>query len=282
MQLALAGSQHVVMGGLRVRLREARSGPDLPGWTHARSYTGLSPANFVHRARLAALRELLGRLDLPQSGLLVDLGCSDGFVISQLRQGGNLPPSWRAAGYEIDCRLLEAARRRRLPNARFQRIDLNDATAHAVEPGDVLICLETLEHVGSYRHALCALHNSVKPGGWIILSMPNEVGLMGVTKSLARPLMRRHAYGDFFSEPKDVMRYLMTVAMRGDLERFRSPPRSGWAPHLGFDHRHVVHHIRREFVDPGLWTVERRKRSAFGAHLLLVLRRGHDDVPPRQ
>ena len=108
-----------MMRGIRTRLSEARSGPDLPGWTHARSYVGLSPANFVHRARLDRLRELLRRLNLPQRGLLVDLGCSDGFVISELRRNGDLSSLWCAAGYEVDRRLLRAARRRNLANVKL-------------------------------------------------------------------------------------------------------------------------------------------------------------------
>ena len=289
MQLALPNRKHVVMDGVRKRLKEARSGPDLPGWTHARSYAGLSPANFVHRARLARLRELLRRLNLPQSGLLVDLGCSDGFVICQLRRAGDLPLSWCTAGYEIDRRLLRAARRRQLANASFRRIDLNDAAARVVQPGDLVICLETLEHVGNYRHALRVLHNSVKPGGWIVLSMPNEVGLVGLVKFLARPLLRRHAYDDFFTGAKDVVGYTVALATGGDLERFRVPPRTGWRPHLGFDHRQVVHNIRRTFVDTGLWQVEEQQRSALGANLFLVLRRVDDsstkipvEIPTRE
>ena len=86
--------------------------------------------------------------------------------------------------------------------------------------------------------------------------MPNEVGLVGLIKFLARPLLRRQAYGDFFTGIKDVVAYTVAVATRGDLERVRTPARTVWSPHLGFDHRQVVHHIRRTFVDTGLWEVE--------------------------
>ena len=144
--------------------------------------------------------------------LLVDLGCSDGFVIWQLRRTGELPRSWSAAGYDIDRRLLQAARRRHLANVSFRRIDLNNAAARAVQPGDLVICLETLEHVGNYRSALRVLHNSVRPGGWIILSMPNEVGVVGLIKLLVRPILRRQAYGDFFTGAKEVVSYTVAVA----------------------------------------------------------------------
>lgn len=142
-----------------------------------------------------------------------------------------------------------------------------------------MICLETLEHVGSYRHALRVIHNSVRPGGWIVLSVPNEVGLIGLVKFLARPLLRRHPYGDFFTGVKEVMDYTVTVATRGDLERFRTPPRPGWGPHLGFDHRRMAHHIQCTYVDTGLWKLEDQQRSALGANLFLVARRVDSSSP---
>ena len=119
-------------------------------------------------------------------------------------------------------------------------------------------------------------------GGWIVLSMPNEVGVVGLIKFLARPLLRRQAYGDFFTGTKDVVSYTVAVATRGDLERFRTPPRTVWGPHLGFDHRRVVHHIRRTFVDTGLWKVEEQQRSALGANRFLVVRRVDDSSPRRK
>lgn len=260
------------MRGWRARIHRARSGPDLPGWTHARSYVGLSPANFVHRARLRVLGDILRGLALPPSGRLVDLGCSDGFVLWRLQEEGVLPTGWCAAGYEVDRRLLRAARRRDLANVTFEWIDLNDVAAR-VPAGDVVISLETLEHVGDYRSALWVLHRSVRVGGWIVVSMPNEVGWVGLVKLVGRPLLRRHPYDGFFSGPAGAIRYAATVVHGGDLERFRQPPRAGWAPHLGFDHRSVVRHVRATFVDVGRWQLVGQRRSALGANRFLVARR---------
>ena len=211
-------------------MRDARSGTDRDAWTHARSYVGLSPTNFVHRARLARLSSLLRRLDLGQRGLIIDLGCSDGLILAELQRSGDLPTMWCAAGYDSVPRLLRAARRRYLPNTRFRRIDLNDAEAQVASPGDVVICLETLEHVGDYRSALQVIHSAMRPGGWLILSMPNEVGLVGLVKFLARPLLRRNAYATFFADVRQVLRYTIAVATHGELEPFRNPPRRRMGP----------------------------------------------------
>ncbi len=156
-------------------------------WTHASSYAGLSPASLVHQARLRRLRRQLRSLDLPDRGLLVDLGCSDGFVLSELREGAHVPPGWRMHGYDRRARWLKAARLRGVPESRFRLLDLNDESARPVEQGDLVTCLETLEHVGDYRSALQVIHNAVRPGGRVILSMPVEVGPVGLVKLLGRP-----------------------------------------------------------------------------------------------
>lgn len=261
------------------KLREARSGPDRPGWTHARSYVGKSPTNMVHRARLSKLRSLLSQTALPQRGLLIDLGCSDGFILSELRRNGDVPAIWRFAGYDVNRALLRAARRRDVPRTTFRRIDLNDDAAGLAQPGDVVICLETLEHVGSYRNALDVLHAAARPGGLIVLSMPNEVGPIGFVKFMARPILRRNAYTDFFRSKRQIVHYAIAVLARGELESFRTPPRPGWAAHLGFDHRAVTQHIRRTFVETGLWEIEMQSTSAFGANIFVVARRRGEPLP---
>ena len=249
-------------------------------WTHARSYAGLSPAALVHRARFRQLRRQLRTLDLPDWGLLVDLGCSDGFVLSELRAGADVPPGWRLHGYDRRVRWLNAARHRGVPRARFRRLDLNDESARTREQGDLVTCLETLEHVGDYRSALQVIHHAIRPSGRLILSMPVEVGPLGLVKLLGRPLTRRRPYAGFFASPGQRLSYAAAVARGGDIGRYRSPARLAWGPHLGFDHRAVRDHIRDRYVEPGLWTIEGVTHSAFGANVILLVRRADEESAP--
>ncbi len=241
-------------------------------WTHARSYAGMSPVAAFHRARLRGVQSQLRRMNLPEHGLIVDFGCSDGFVLAELRRGGELPEAWRVLGYDVRLRHVKAARRRSLPNARFRRLDLNDAD-QVPQPADVVLCLETLEHVGDYRRALDVLHSALRPGGRLVLSMPNEVGLIGFVKLVGRPLHRRRPYPGFFSGPRELARYALAVLSHRDLEPFRQPARTKWGPHLGFDHRAVMSYITTTFVDPGRWTIEWIDDRTMGAHRFLVARR---------
>jgi 2-polyprenyl-3-methyl-5-hydroxy-6-metoxy-1,4-benzoquinol methylase len=256
------------VGGLTVR------------WTHASSYAGMSPASLVHQARLRRLRRQLRSLDLPERGLLVDLGCSDGFVLSELRAGAHVPPGWRLHGYDRRVRWLKAARLRGVTRSRFRVLDLNDDSARPVEQGDLVTCLETLEHVGDYGSALQVIHHAVRPGGRVILSMPVEVGPVGLVKLLGRPLARRRPYADFFCSPGQRLSYTAAVAMGGDIGRYRSPARVVWGPHLGFDHRTVRSHIRHRYVETGLWTVDCVEHSAFGANVFLLVRRADEERAP--
>ena len=243
------------------------------GWTHALSYKGLSPAAFAHRSRLARLHMLIRGTRLPVEGLLVDLGCSDGFIIEQLWRHGDLPAGWRFAGYDHAARLLEAARLRGVPNTEFHLIDLNDPDARALDPGDLVLCLETLEHLGDYRSGLHVIDASTRPGGRIVLSMPNEVGLVGLVKFVGRPLLRAQPYRGFFSSREEVFRYLAAVVSGREIAGFRSPPRSMWAAHLGFDHRIVSRYITERYVHTGRWKVEVTTSSMAGSNRFLVLAR---------
>jgi 2-polyprenyl-3-methyl-5-hydroxy-6-metoxy-1,4-benzoquinol methylase len=247
-------------------------------WTHARSYAGMSPVAAFHRARLRGVQTQLRRMNLPERGLIADFGCSDGFVLAELRRGGQVPETWRLGGFDVRLRHVKAARRRRLPNARFRTLDLNGSDQVPAEPADVVLCLETLEHVGDYRRALDVLHAALRPGGRLILSMPNEVGLIGFVKLIGRPLHRPRPYRGFFTGPQELARYAFAVLSHRDLEPFRQPPRPRWGPHLGFDHRAVTRYISTTFVETGRWTIERIDNVTMGAHRFLVARR---DEPAR-
>ncbi len=244
-----------------------------PSWTHARSYVGRSPAAFVHRARLTHLTHLVRQVRLPEDALVADLGCSDGYVLSELHSRALRGRHVRTAGYDHAEPLLAAARQRRIPGAEFHWLELNDASSRVPQPADLVICTETLEHVGDYRSALSVLHHAIRPGGLLILSMPNEVGLVGVGKLIGRPLLRQRPYRDFFRGGPDWRQYALSVATRRDLEQYRFRPCHGYASHLGFDHRAVLRAIRRDYVDRGLWTLERVEWSAVRASQFLVVRR---------
>jgi SAM-dependent methyltransferase len=113
----------------------------------------------------AALRERGGSYDM-----LVDLGCGRG-------DG----PHYLEGMYKayVGC---DAVRYEGFPDASsigFRLIDLNrtpypldDASASAV------VAIETIEHLENPRALLREMARIVRPGGWIVVTTPNQLSLM--------------------------------------------------------------------------------------------------------
>lgn len=239
---------------------------------HAATYRGINPVAALHRRRLGRILQLLGRLDLAQKGRWADFGCSDGFILSLIRGGPLKALHWRCDGFDYSEALLDLARERNLPDTDFHLLDLNVPSTGWEGNFDVVTCFETLEHTGNYKNALRNLVEACAPGGWIIISVPNEVGVPGLTKFLGRRLIRRNPYGDFFQDRSEV-RYLWHLLANRDLESFRRPPASGWGPHLGFDSRKLFQVIEEEYLRPGSCTLLISRASPFAFTHFFALRR---------
>jgi len=240
--------------------------------THARTYEGIGPAAIVHRKRLAAIEQLLGRIEVGSSGEVADFGCSDGFILSVLQERILSGPGWSFHGFDHSERLLEVARGRNLPRTTFGRLNLNEGPVDELRQFDVVTCFETLEHVGDYRNALRCLVASCRPGGWLVMSVPNEIGVPGLVKYAGRRILRRRAYGDFFASHRESS-YVTALLAGRPIEPFRQPPRNSWGPHLGFDWRRLVAFVDDEFATPDGLRLEHRSTAALGFGYLFAFRR---------
>ena len=65
---------------------------------HEQSYRGFSPRALVHRARLGELVRVIRSLPLGDTGRLGDFGCSNGFILAELRARDVLPAAWEFWG----------------------------------------------------------------------------------------------------------------------------------------------------------------------------------------
>lgn len=244
----------------------------LPGMLiHESSYRqGL--AAYVHRARLRGILRELTRIGLPETGSLADFGCSNGFILEQIRNTVLPDDGWMCHGFDHDERLLAMARERAIPDTTFDQIDLNQAGSQP--PGQFTLCLsfETLEHTGDFRRAISTIVGSCAPGGWVLVSVPVEKRAPGLVKLLARPLVRRRPYGTFFHR-QSKRSYLAAVATGRDIERFRLPARRAWGPHLGFDCDRFEDYLRDEILSRGHYRLVRRSKTFAGFNRLYILHR---------
>jgi len=239
---------------------------------HERSYRGLSPGALVHRTRLREIVRLLRSLPLEDTGRLGDFGCSNGFILAELRARHVPPMRWEFWGFDHAAPYVEAARRRGIPGASFAEFDLDVEDAALPHTFDLVLCLETLEHTGNYRVGLHNLARATRPGGHLVLSVPNELGAHGLIKFFGRKLLRKNVYEGFFRGGPEgpYVRALMTGA---DLEAFRDPPRHGWGEHLGFDLRRFEEALRAELFRGDEFALVRRVKTAAGFGRSYLFRR---------
>lgn len=118
------------------------------------------------RAVLAApIRRRFGGVPAHQpTGPLLDLGCGDGMFLYELQRLG-----WTVAGMEMDERAVEAARRFGIE----VRQGTTDAIPFPPESFSVVRMWHVLEHVRDPRTAVRNARRILRPGGELIIGVPN-------------------------------------------------------------------------------------------------------------
>lgn len=135
------------------------------------------------RARLALdlLRGLLGE----PRGSLLEVGCGPGFALEVFRDAG-----LEARGVDLSSRAVELARERGLAVDHLESGagDLGQQGEH-----DLVVALEVLEHVPEPLELITSLRGCLKPGGLLVISLPNEWHLVSRLRILlGRPSLGGH------------------------------------------------------------------------------------------
>ena len=113
---------------------------------------------------LAFLARLPGR-----GGSLLDIGCGEGTFLATAE-----PRYAAVAGIELDPNAVERAQRRLGDRVRALAIDELEGTANAYE---VVTMFEVLEHVSDPLGALRTAAAVLRPGGTLVVSVPNRLRL---------------------------------------------------------------------------------------------------------
>ena len=99
------------------------------------------------------------------AGHLLDFGAGRGELLERLHAGGSFE---YLAGADLFARPPALA-----ASIGWHQQDLNDAP-RIERQFDVVICSETIEHLENPRHVFRTLHQLVRPGGLLLLTMPNQ------------------------------------------------------------------------------------------------------------
>lgn len=155
--------------------------------------------------RRAVIDALMDSIDLPTEGTILEAGCGTGGNLASLARRG------RIAAFEPHLDAIELARAR-YPGLGIREGSLPAAIPYDAKSFDLVAALDVLEHVDDDKQSAAALVEMVKPGGWLIVTVPAHQALWG---SHDRRLFHRRRYG---------RRQLLDLFVDGDVDLVHVTP----------------------------------------------------------
>ena len=137
---------------------------------HFDGLADLEARHFWFRNRNLLLIWALGTF-FPSAKRLLEIGCGTGFVLHGIREAF---PAMELSGSELFTQGLIYARNR-LPNVPLYQMDAMSIPFEA--EFDVIGAFDVLEHIQDDRAVLRQLHQALKPGGGLMITVPQHPAL---------------------------------------------------------------------------------------------------------
>ena len=138
----------------------------------------LEAANFWFRARNELILWAL-RTYKPNAHTFLEVGCGTGFVLSGI---ANAYPEIALSGSEIFLAGLSHAAKR-VPSAHLMQMDARHVPF--VDEFDAIGAFDVLEHIEEDEAVLAQLHRAMKPGGVLLLTVPQHPRLWSASDEYA-------------------------------------------------------------------------------------------------
>jgi SAM-dependent methyltransferase len=146
----------------------------------------LESDSFWFRARSRLILWALERY-FPAAEALLEVGCGTGFVLAGIRDAR---PRMRLAGADLYVEGLEHARRR-VADAAWYQLDATNVPFES--EWDVVAAFDVLEHIPEDEDVLASLHRAVRPGGGLLVTVPQHPWLWSRADDYAHHVRRyRH------------------------------------------------------------------------------------------
>lgn len=130
----------------------------------------LEAGHFWFRARNRLISKALGQY-CPELKTFLEIGCGTGYVLSGVADAF---PEARLQGAELFTAGLSFAAAR-LPAVDFMQMDARSIPF--VEEFDAIGAFDVLEHIEEDEQVLAQIHNALKPGGAMLLTVPQHAWL---------------------------------------------------------------------------------------------------------
>jgi SAM-dependent methyltransferase len=124
---------------------------------------GYDEHHWWYAGRRRVLHAALGRLPLPERARVLDAGCGTGRTMDDLRAYGSVH------GFDLNPQGVEHARGRGHADVRVARVE---EIPYADEAFDLVTCLDVIEHTPDDVRSLRELRRVVRPGGWLVATVP--------------------------------------------------------------------------------------------------------------
>lgn len=191
------------------------------------------------KARASLSLALLRRLGIVPPASVLDAGCGWGSTLLALERAG-----YRASGLDLSRRALEQLDAER-PGRRLIQADLAQGLPPSVSDSfDAVLALDVIEHLDDDRAAVARLAQLLRPGGWLLLSVPalpelwSEFDTIQGHRRRYRPDSLKAAFLDSGLSAPSILwwgGWMVPILAR---RRLRALGRAGEPPHLVYQ-RHL-------------------------------------------
>jgi 2-polyprenyl-3-methyl-5-hydroxy-6-metoxy-1,4-benzoquinol methylase len=169
--------------------------PDEPETFDATAFERLAraePGHFWFEERRRLISWALGRY-FPRARSFCEIGCGTGFVLEALARDH---PALALTGIDPYPQALTFAGRR-VPGAQLRRSGVLDDDGD--ETYDVVGCFDVLEHIPDDEQALVELTRRLRPGGGLMLTVPQHPRLWSAADEIGHH-QRRYRRGDLLGK----------------------------------------------------------------------------------
>jgi 2-polyprenyl-3-methyl-5-hydroxy-6-metoxy-1,4-benzoquinol methylase len=132
------------------------------------------------RRRFEKITSLLERMIPVTPGHVLDVGCGTGMFSHYLATKG-----WNVTAIDASPEMIEEARNYELRVTNYElrgEIDFQNCEIETFELApnsfEVILCLSNLEYIEDDEAAIEKFHQLLKPGGLLIISVPNKAGML--------------------------------------------------------------------------------------------------------
>lgn len=231
--------------------------------------------HFWFRARNQVILYALRRYFADMKSFL-EIGCGTGFVLSGVRETF---PAIALAGAEYFAEGLAFAQGR-VPEAAFYKLDARQLPFSA--EFDVIGAFDVIEHIKEDERVLAEMYRAVKPGGGIILTVPQHRFLWSVADEYKHH-ERRYARADLIDKVKKAgftpvyttsfVSTLLPVMLLSRLIQNRAKKRPDRMTELRI--KPIPNRVMSAVMGAEVFAIRRGIRLPMGGSLLLIARKGN-------